>query len=155
METSNPALEAARIGAGSIPPPMNPKPDPAKEGGNKQEPPPIPTPPPTPDSVVALAEMVTLLAVKSFCAVNNVEINKEIESLCLLTPQEKKQLESVAPFAMPFIMKMLQNLPVLGACAFFGLYALILARRYATIKKYIKPKEEIKDLGKVKESGKD
>lgn len=144
MGEPNPALDAAR---GTPQPP--PQPQPAQAGAQGATPPPQmpPPPPPTPDSVVALAEMVTMLAVKAFCVSSGVEMNKEIETLCLLSPQEKKQLESIAPYAMPFIVKMLQNLPALGGLAFVGMYSLMLARRYNVIKKYVPapPREKIKD----------
>lgn len=165
MVESNPSFDAARAAAGSGPVAAGgPVPDavkapvaqppPAGDGGGKSAPPPPPPPPPIgPDSVVALCEMITVLAVKAFCVSSGIEYRPEIERLCQLTPPEKKQLQEFAPWAMPFIIKILQNLPVIGAIAFFGTYSLMLGRRYSELKKYIpppkkEPDEEIKTVDK-------
>lgn len=100
-----------------------------KEGGTP------PPPPIDPKAVVALAEMVTSITVKVACIGWGIEVRPEIEKLGALTASERSQLEMLAPYAAPYIQKILANMDKVGAALFAGAYVMMLARRMSELKR--------------------
>lgn len=105
----------------------------AKPEADKPEPK-GPPPGPAPEAVVALAELVTSITVRC-CALGwGIPVTREVEALGSLTMPERAQLLMLAPYAAPYIEKLLRNMDKVGAALFGLAYVLMVGRRLADLK---------------------
>jgi hypothetical protein len=97
----------------------------------------------SPKQLVALLEVVNGIVVRGIITMRRAEFTKaEVASLTTFDRAERDSLESLAPFAAPYVSWMLQNMEVAGAVLFAGLYGIGLAERIKRIDARRKDREE-------------
>lgn len=109
----------------------------AAEGGagSSEEPGPSSSAPPPPSGAAALLffDMVLVLGVQLAAQRSRVPF-RECAVLAKLTPDERALLEEFAPYAAPFLGKAGEASPIVGALAFAGVAAMILAGRFRDVR---------------------
>ena len=107
------------------------------------------------DALMTLCNVVTLTVCKVYCAKNRIRWTPTLAKSVSLTKDEKETLGIFAPYAAPYIMALLKQIPAIAAGAFLFLYWTTLVDKLAYMKmngeRIPQPKKEEKPKGPTEE----
>jgi hypothetical protein len=104
------------------------------------------------DALVGLVELVNGTAVKLYATLNGVKLDKALLKELEITPIERAELALAAPYAVPFVRKLLDKAELIGAVIFAGAVVVIIGSRLSIIKERIPKKTKPVAEGKPDQS---
>lgn len=147
-------FEEALRGAGEDVPPNGPNPEEKTSSGIPPTPPktaPKPVDPAEVEALLNFCDMTTIIVCRGFAISRKVTWTADLQKNCMLSAGEKKQLEMVAPAAIPYVRILMQHMDKVAAGIFFLSYSFMLAGRLSTIK--AKANEEAEKRGEKPKEG--
>ena len=81
-----------------------------------------------------LTDFAVGMSVRVYAGINKVELTPDLQRLIPMTADERKQLSFVAPYAAPYVKKLLENLPIIGAVCYGGAVVMVAAGRFSAVK---------------------
>jgi hypothetical protein len=94
---------------------------------------------------VGLVELANDVTIRVMANSNGIAITPEVEKLTKLDPDVKRNLEALAPFAVPYLQELLAKGPIIGALIFGGVAIVAIASNTGKLKKHAPKRAPGKD----------